>query len=510
MDLKTQNFLPFQTNSLCPKCRKLIPAKVFEEKGKILIEKTCPEHGEFRDVYWEDAEMFKKAFNFAYEAPSISKPLITEKPNCPFSCGLCSIHQGHTALLNIVVTNRCNLKCWYCFFYAQRAGYVYEPSLKAIIEMIRKAKAQNQPVGIKAVQLTGGEPTLRDDLIDIVKAIKKEGITYIQLNTNGILLAKNKRLAKKLRKAGVNVLYLSFDGVDAKTNPKNYDYIPEILENCREANLGMVLVPTVIKGVNDSQVGEILKFAFKNIDIVRGVNFQPVSFIGSMPEEVQKFRITIPEVIKEIERQLDKQIKREDFYPVPCVAPISNLVKILTGTPQFTLSTHFACGMATYVFKDGEKIVPITRFIDVEGFLKLIEKEIEELKFNRSRKLTLLKGMFNFRNVIKKRNLPTDLKVRKILLDILLKHDYQSLGEFHNKSLFIGLMHFMDLYNYDVERVKRCQIHYSSPDGRLIPFCAFNVLSEIYRDKIQKEYSLTIEEWEEKTGKKLKDDFIKQ
>jgi uncharacterized radical SAM superfamily Fe-S cluster-containing enzyme len=265
----------------------------------------------------------------------------------------------------------------------------------------------------------------------------------------------------------------------------------------------------VIKGINDYQVGEILKFAFENIDIIRGVNFQPVSLVGSMPDEVEKFRITIPEVIKKIEEQLNNEIKKDDFYPVPSVASISNLIKILTGNPQLTLTTHFACGMATYVFKDEEKLVPVTRFIDVEGFLKLIKKEIEELKFNRSRKISILKGLLNFRKVIKKKNVPKGLKIEKILLDIFLRHNYQALGEFHNKSLFIGLMHFMDLYNYDIERVKRCQIHYCSPDGRLIPFCTFNVLSEIYRDKIQKEYSMPIEEWEKRTGKKLEDDWKK-
>jgi uncharacterized radical SAM superfamily Fe-S cluster-containing enzyme len=99
------------------------------------------------------------------------------------------------------------------------------------------------------------------------------------------------------------------------------------------------------------------------------------------------------------------------------------------------------------------------------------------------------------------------LNLTKILIDIFKKRDYNALGELHHKSLFIGMMHFMDLYNYDIERVKRCCIHYAQPDGTIVPFCAFNVIPQWYRDKIQEKFSLPIKEWEKKKGKKLEDDF---
>lgn len=506
--IQNKEILPYRTTSLCPECKAIIPAEVFEEKNKVMIKKKCREHGEFLDVYWEDADLFKKAASYAYEEDLPDNPFITERPECPFSCGLCSVHQGKTALLNIVLTNRCNLSCWYCFFYAQKAGYVYEPDIKTIREMIRKSQAQNQPVGLKAVQLTGGEPTIRDDLVEIVKMIKKEGVSHIQLNTNGIRLSKDKKLVAKLRKAGLNILYLSFDGIDIKTNPKNFNEISSLIENCREVGLGVVLVPTIIKTVNEHQVGDIIKFAFDNIDIVRGVNFQPVSLVGQMSKNNRKkFRITTAGVINKIEKQLKGEIAKEDFYPVPIVAPISKFVEVLTGNPQFVLTTHFACGMATYIFNDNGKMVPISRFINIDNFLDLIKKKIEELKYTRFKKMELLKNVLDLRKIIKRKNVPKGLSVEKMMYNVFIKHDYSSLGEFHKKSLFIGLMHFQDLYNYDIERVKKCQIHYSSPDGRLIPFCTFNVFPDVYRDKIQQEYGLSIEEWEKQTGKKIKDDL---
>ena len=365
-----------------------------------------------------------------------------------------------------------------------------------------------KPVGANAIQLTGGEPTLRDDLIDIIKAIKAEGIDHIQLNTNGIRLASDPTLAIRVKEAGVNTVYLSFDGVDAEVNSKNHYDVPKVLENCRRANLGIVLVPTVIKGHNDHQLGDIIRFGFDNIDIVRGVNFQPVSITGSVPRrEREKIRITIPDAIKRIEEQTNGEIAREDFYPVPSVSAISHFVEAITGNAQYELTTHFACGMATYVFKMNGKMVPITRFVDVEGLFEYLNEKAEEIRNSRIKTVKALKGIIDLRKFVDSELAPFD--VSKLLFDILVRHDYSSLGQFHEKALFIGMMHFMDLYNYDLERICRCDIHYASPDGRIIPFCTFNVLSDIYRDQVQAEYGIPIEEWERMTGRKIKDDIVR-
>ncbi len=498
--------LPYKTPSLCPECQKIITAEVYQENGKVMIKKECKEHGEFIDVYWGDVKLFKKASKFARDGYGIENPNV-DGSSCPFTCGLCRIHKSHTALLNIVLTNRCDLACWYCFFYAKKSGYVYEPSIDQIREMVRNAR-NLKPVGCNAVQLTGGEPTLREDLIEIIRVIKEEGIDHIQLNTNGLRLAYENDFAVKVRKAGVNTVYLSFDGVDEDTNTKNYWEIPRILENCRKAELGIVLVPTVIKGFNDDQLGDIIRFASDNIDIIRGVNFQPVSLTGSMPrKEREKVRITIPDAIKKIEEQTDGEITKEDFYPIPSVTAISHFVEVLTNKPQYKLTNHFACGMATYVFKFNGRLIPITRIVDIDGLLEYLFEKAEELKKSRIKTVRALKGIIDLRKFIIGDELPINLP--KLLFNILVRHDYSTLGEFHMKSLFIGMMHFMDLYNYDIERVKRCDIHYATPDGRIIPFCTFNVLPELYRDSIHAKYGIPIEEWEKRTGRKLKDDIVR-
>ena len=498
-----------ETTSVCPECLALLPARVYEDGGKVWITRDCAKHGETREVYWGNARMYELASRFSHDGKGVGAPEVSfDGAKCPFQCGLCKRHKSHTALANLVVTNRCDLACWYCFFYRKRGERVYEPSLAQIRKMLRALKKQ-KPVACNALQLTGGEPTLRDDLEDVIALCKREGFEHVQLNTNGIRLSRDVELAKRIRAAGVGTLYLSFDGVTPQTNPKNHWEIPGVLENCRIAKIGVVLVPTLIRGVNDHEIGEMIRFACDNIDVVRGINFQPVSIVGMVPaRERNRMRLTIPDAILEIEKQTRDEIARFDFFPVPCVTSVTHLAEALHGTPQYELSAHFACGAATYVFKDEDgKIIPVTRFIDVQALFALLEKTASEVRGGKNKTLAKLELAYAVRKLVNDERKPKRLDANRMLKDLLLKGSYDGLREFHHNSLFIGMMHFMDLYNYDVERVERCCIHYAMPDGRVVPFCAFNVVPEFYRDSVQKKFSVSRAAWERKHGRKLADDF---
>ena len=511
LTLNENETLMFKSASLCPECLKLIPMLVFERDGKAMLRKVCKEHGMIEDVYWADAKLLEKAKKYEVKGRGLVNPHNEkEHPVCPQDCGLCSIHETHSGLTNLVITNRCDLTCWYCFFYAEAAGYIYEPSLDEIRNMIRLV-TQEKPIKGNAIQLTGGNPELREDLPEIIKICKEEGIDHIQINTNAThRLHNDAQFAKNIREAGANTVYLSFDGVTPRTNPKNHWEVPGVLKNLREANLGAVLVPTLINTVNDHEIGDILKFGFKHNDIIRGVNYQPVSLVGRMPrKDREKFRITIPDVIQRLDEHTGGQITYDDFYPVPCTVIFSEFMEILKGHPKYELSINPACGMATYVFRDGDRMIPITRFVDVEGLFEYLKEKTEEMRNGASKHWILAKMLVKLNSFVMKEKQPSWLNLSSVLHNIFLKGNYSALGEFHKNSLFVGMMHFQDLYNWDIQRIKKCDIHYTTPDG-VIPFCTFNVIPQWYRDKIQRRHSITIQEWEAKTGKTLKDGYYKR
>ncbi len=518
LELKKQvtkgNFIR-QTQSICPECNRILPAIVFEREKKVWMTKTCPEHGETEELYFGSYEMYTKFSRYWKDGKGTHAANVPmDVCSCPANCGLCSNHLSHTGLSNIIVTNRCDLTCWYCFFYVKKGlegAYVYEPTLDQVREMARSLKSE-RPVAGNSVQITGGEPTIREELPTIIKIMKEEGVDHIQLNTNGINLALQPTLARRLKDAGVSNLYMSFDGTTPRTNPKNHWEAPYAIDACRKAGLGVVLVPTVIKSINDHELGSIIGFGEKNLDTVHAVNFQPVSLTGRLTKtERAKYRITIPDCIERIEEQTNGEITSDGWFPVPSCSPVTSFIEAFTKKEQYELSIHFACGAGTYAFKDTErnKLVQITKFVDIPGMIEYLAEKTDEINSGTNRYLVAAKVLTQISSFVDRSKQPHGLSFAKLLTDALVKHDYAAVGQFHLKSMFLGMMHFQDKYNQDEERLQRCDIHYLTPDLRIIPFCSFNVLPEWYRDRIQQKYGMPIEQWEAKTGKKLEEGLYK-
>jgi uncharacterized radical SAM superfamily Fe-S cluster-containing enzyme len=467
----------------------VLDADIIDENGRVWMIRTCPTHGSFKDLCWSDAAMYRRYDRYDSPGRGIENPQVVSSPDgCPTRCGLCSNHRSGTLLANIDLTNRCNLDCDFCFANARACGFIYEPGFGEVLAMMKLLRAE-KPVPAPAVQFSGGEPTMRSDLVEIVRTAKDLGFPQVQIATNGIKLAKDKSLVHQLKVAGLSTVYLHFDGVTKATNPL-LEIHKKVIRNCAEVGMGIVLVPTIIKGRNDSEAGDIIRFAAKNIGVIRGVNFQPVSFTGAMShDDVINQRITIPELLERIEAQMKGVIRKDDFYPVPCVVPFSDLVEAYTGRPQIRFTAHQHCGAATYVFVNEHGIVPVNRIVDVDSFFESIEKMAERLrKGGTINKYTaLLEGVKNLRDSMKKSESGDTTLFWKLIAKALVSQNFEALRDFHWNALFIGTMHFMDRYNYDVSRVQRCCIHYATPDGKLIPFCTYNS-GPVFREKVWKKF----------------------
>ncbi|MCD6523203.1 MAG: radical SAM protein [Candidatus Diapherotrites archaeon] len=489
-----------ETFSLCPECLQTVPAKIIEKRGKIIIQKRCQKHGVFEDAYFGDASLYYEYMRSFQTKEGVKNPNTRRRNGCPFDCGLCPNHKSSTILALIDVTNRCNMRCPICFANANAAGYVYEPTVKQIKKML-DVVAKEKP-RCYAVMFAGGEPTVRDDLPKIVKIARNRGFKEILIATNGLRLAKDIDYLRKLAKAGTNTLYLQFDGVTKEPYivARGFNALPikeKVIKNVRKVNKecgrpNVVLVPTVVRGVNDQQVGDIIRFAMKNNDVVAGVNFQPVSFAGRINKsELKKKRITIPDLLHDIEEQTYGQIKASDFVTIPAITPLIDFLKRTQKGVYPELSTHPACGAGTYVYVNGDQVIPITRLINVKRLLEVSEHSKGKMD-------ALARLFINAPSIIYLDKIKESKSLLSLLKDIIVGGDFASAARFHKQNiLFIGTMHFMDPYNFDVERVERCVIHYVTPDHKIIPFCSYNSL---HRSKFEKKFSREIKEDERFEG----------
>ncbi|MFQ6085062.1 MAG: LAGLIDADG family homing endonuclease, partial [Candidatus Bathyarchaeia archaeon] len=248
-----------------------------------------------------------------------------------------------------LVVSNCNMACEVCFAYAGAAGYVYEPTKEQIGGMLDNLRA-NQPVAPPALQFSGGEPTVRADLPELIRMAKERGFRHVEVNTNGLRLAGSVDYCRELKEAGVSTIYLQFDGVTPEPTIKlrGANYLSaklKALENLREAGWrSVVLVPTLVKGINDDQLGALVDFAVKNRDVVRGVNIQPVSITGRIDYDRRKeMRITIPDCLKLIEEQTNGKVRMSDFYPVPFVVPLSRAMGAIKEKRYVEFTAHPHC-----------------------------------------------------------------------------------------------------------------------------------------------------------------------
>jgi len=409
---------------------------------------------------------------------------------CPYVCETCTNHASGTVIGVIDVTKRCNFHCAVCFSTFPDQGDDYEPTKEALISMLEfAAKANPKP---PAILFSGGEPLEREDMPEIIAAAHRLKFMTI-LATNGTHLVTDEGLAKRLKDSGLNIVYLSFDSFHEEFNKKVrglplVDIKLKAIEVCRKYDMEVILVNTLMKSLNDQEVGDMIRFAAKNTDIIRGLIFQPIAFTGRATENPFRENFREWSFAEDVEKQTNGEIKTTDLFPMSVMTSPIKIMRKFMQKPWPLFSCSPQCGIVNWVYvsKDG-KVFPINRFVNFDRFFRTIRKTAESAESKG--RISLLSSLFmasmlsmNMLLVTKEVGMPTLMK------SIMLMHlspSYQSLGKIRRRIFLLGCMAFMDSYNFDVNRVRRCVVHYITPDKKIIPFCAYN---NVHRVAIEKNY----------------------
>ncbi len=488
--------LPKKTRSLCPECLTIIPATEYEENGRVLMKKECPEHGTFRDIIASDVRVFLDLERWHFrDGRGFMNPQVTNASKCPTECGICNMHLTHTSVANIDLTGRCNLSCNICF--ADSNKYIYEPSFDEVYMMLKRLR-EEQPAPCSTIQFTGGEPTIHPEFLRIVRASKELGFTHIQVASNGIKLA-DPEFAMKAREAGLQYVYLQMDGVSDDVFEKIrgrrlLETKLRVIESARRAGLRIIFVPTVIRDVNHHQLGDLIKLAFKNLDVLTGISIQPIVFTGRYPEEQRmRERYTLADMILDVSSQTGIMDPYTDWFSLNSATPFVKLAEALTGNYVTNHTCHPHCGAMTLLFVDrNRKAVPVTRFFNLYDALKDVEALAARTEKRRIKMFSKLSSLNILKRHFDAASAPEGLSFMKFLqtLDGYTDKKYTWSDEYRGhtyKTFFVFGMHFMDNYNYDLQRIRRCAVHYSAVDGRLYPFCTYNS-GYTFRDRVESEY----------------------
>jgi uncharacterized radical SAM superfamily Fe-S cluster-containing enzyme len=450
------------TNALCSKCLRKVEAKVVAQDGRVYLQKWCPEHRLERVLIADDEEYWRMTRRFVKPGQMPLKFNTPIRYGCPYDCGLCPDHEQHSCLTLVEVTDGCNLTCPVCYSESSPRRMGEHRSLSQIEFMLDCiVRNEGEP---DVVQISGGEPTVHPQFWEILDAAKRRPIKHLMLNTNGLKIAADPEFARRLATymPGFEV-YLQFDSLEARAlvelRGEDLRGVRErALAHLNKHDVSTTLVVTLRKGLNDGEIGRIIRFALEQ-PCVRGVTFQPIQVAGRVDLDGGSFdpardRLTVSEVRRKIIEQ-SGVFEAADVIPVPC---------------------HPDCLAMAYALKIDGRVVPLTRLIPHEV---LLQSEGSTIVYERNPGLR--DKLFK---TFSTNHSPASASMSlKQLLCCLPLVDVPACVTYRNVFRVI-VMKFMDAFDLDVRSVKRTCVHIARPDGRIIPFDTYNLL---YRDRREAE-----------------------
>src|ERR687891_313782 len=471
------------TKSICPVCKVVVDAEINVRDNKVYLRKRCREHGSFEALIYGDAEMYAASLRFNKPGTLPLRTQTEVHDGCPLDCGLCPDHKQHACVGLIEVNTACNLDCPVCFadsghhpdgFSLTREQV--EAGLDAFVA------AEGEP---EVVMFSGGEPSIPPQILEFCALARDKGIRNVVLNTNGIRLAHDRKFGPALAELGVRI-YLQFDGLERSTHlaMRGRDLRTakaKALERCAEAGLAALLVAAVEAGVNDQERGAIARHGIEH-PAVRGVVFQPVTHAGRHVTFDPRQRLTNPDVIHGLVDQCPDWFRTSDFFPVPCCFP--------------------TCRSITYLLADGEDVLPIPRLLPMENHLDYISNRALPDPSVRSALEVLWSAsaipgsdamIERLTTALASLGLPDELdQITRVAMETCVSCGIDfpdALTDLAAKAFMIVIQDFQDPYTLNVRQLMKCCVEEITPDGRLIPFCAYNSVG--YREQVREQLSGT-------------------
>lgn len=454
------------TTSLCKTCKEAVPARVVAlPSGEVWMRKACDEHGE-QDVRLSTSAAWyerTRATRQVYAAPRIVKKEVEH--GCPFDCGPCTQHTQKVRLPVVTITSACNLDCPICYVHNKNDD-AYHMSL-AEFRMVLEHLRTDHGGELDIINLTGGEPTMHPQLFEMLELAREQGIHRVTVCSNGVRLAKDEAYVERLGALGARIA-LSFDTFDPHADKllQGAHLLQtklRCLELCEKHGVDVTLIPVMTRGVNEHEIGQILDFALRR-STVRHVEVHTMTFTGqsgaSFQADTRSGRISMYEVLEEIEATTSGLLTPADFVSSPCAHPLCYQIAYLLLDPA------------------GGPPIPFTRFMpSAELYAALADRLYLEPSAHLEESL---------RSAIDRLWLDEDrdpeaartLRLLRNLLDTMTGPDALRASERLVKAVYVHS--HMDEETFDVERAVDCCDSNCYADGTTVPVCNYNVL---YREK---------------------------
>lgn len=394
-------------HGVCEKCGSFVPIKVINDNGNIFYLKKCKLCGEQRTLISVDADYYEKSNNCTNAlTPPIKRRTVTKR-GCPYDCGLCENHTQRICMAMVETTDDCNVHCKTCIAGSCPGGrhYISLEDLKKIIVAVK-----NTQDTVDLLMLSGGEPTIHPQILEMIDLCKELNVRHTMLITNGVKIAQDEEFVARLSEKKDNIeIYLQFDSLrdssllDIRGDELTSQIRRKAVENLEKYGIHFTLVCILKKNVNDNEVKEIIEFALEH-KYARGVTFQPLKDVGrgSGFDKLKNY-ITLSEARRLVANT--GYIPIEEMLPHPCNG---NCICI--------------------------------------GYLNGEHKPITSYLFS-------------------------DFKHSEELKNLMYYLPYLDTKEVTYKNLFrITVVSFLDKYNFTLEDVKKCCIDFVTPDGSIVPF----------------------------------------